>query len=225
VIHFGRYQLDPAQGLMRGTQEVRLTPKSLGVLCLLAEHAGHVVTKEELFRAVWPDTAVTDSALTSCIKELRHALDDDARHPRFIETLHRRGYRFLAPTSAAVLADAERRASCRLVCGTREFQLPDGEHVAGRDADANIWLDSLKVSRRHARVVISGVEAVIEDLESKNGTFVRGVRISAPTELEAGDRIRIGEFSLTFHVARVTMSTETEVAGRARTRTGSGRKE
>jgi DNA-binding winged helix-turn-helix (wHTH) protein len=218
VIHFGRYQLDPAQGLVLGTQEVRLTPKSLCVLCILAGRAGQVVTKDELFRAVWPDTAVTDSALTSCIKELRRALEDDAHHPRFIETLHRRGYRFLARTSAPVVADVEHHANCWLVCGNREFALPDGEHVAGRDAAANVWLDSRKVSRRHARVVVSGATAVIEDLESKNGTFVRGVRISAPRELEAGDRIRIGEFSLTFHVARATASTETQIAGRARTR-------
>ena len=95
MIRFGRYQLDPAQGLKRGTQEVRITPKSLSVLNFLAARAGNVVTKEELFRAVWADTAVSDSALTSCIQELRQALHDDPKNPRFIETLHRRGYRFV----------------------------------------------------------------------------------------------------------------------------------
>jgi DNA-binding winged helix-turn-helix (wHTH) protein/predicted ATPase len=100
AVCFGRYRLDPAQGLTRGTQEVRLTPKALSVLRVLAERAGQVVTKEELFRAAWPGTAVSDSALTSCIQELRHALGDDARHPRFIETMHRRGYRFRPRTTA-----------------------------------------------------------------------------------------------------------------------------
>ncbi len=76
--------------------EVRVTPKSLALLRALAERPGQVVTKEELFRIVWPDTAVSDAALTSCIMELRQALQDDARRPRYIETVHRRGFRFLA---------------------------------------------------------------------------------------------------------------------------------
>jgi DNA-binding winged helix-turn-helix (wHTH) protein/predicted ATPase len=95
AIRFGRYRLHPVQGLIRGATEVRLTPKSLSVLWTLVAHAGEVVTKDELFRAVWPDTAVSDAALTSCIQELRQALRDSARQPRYIQTLHRRGFRFL----------------------------------------------------------------------------------------------------------------------------------
>ena len=94
-IRFGRYCLHPTQGLTRGTLEVRVTPKSLLLLRTLAERPGEVVTKEELFRLVWPDTAVSDAALTSCIMELRQALRDDARRARYIETVHRRGFRFL----------------------------------------------------------------------------------------------------------------------------------
>ncbi len=101
VIRFGRYELDPTQGLRRGALEVRLTPKSLAVLQVLAGRAGQVVPKAALFEAVWPGTAVSDAALTSCIQELRQALGDDARRPKFIETLHRRGYRFVAQTAAA----------------------------------------------------------------------------------------------------------------------------
>src|SRR5262245_44923610 len=94
-LRFGRYCLHPTQGLTRGAAEVRITPKSLAVLRTLAERPGQVVTKDELFRIVWPDTAVSDAALSSCILELRHALQDDARRPRYIETVHRRGFRFL----------------------------------------------------------------------------------------------------------------------------------
>jgi DNA-binding winged helix-turn-helix (wHTH) protein/predicted ATPase len=100
VIYFGSYRLHPVQGLALGDREVRITAKSLAVLRLLASRANDVVTKEEIFGTVWADTAVSDAALTSCIQELRHALGDDARRPRFIETLHRRGYRFLPPVSA-----------------------------------------------------------------------------------------------------------------------------
>jgi DNA-binding winged helix-turn-helix (wHTH) protein/predicted ATPase len=96
VIRFGIYHLDPIQGLRRGNDEVRLTPKALSVLCFLAARPDQVVSKETLFGSVWPGTAVTDSALTSCIQEIRHALGDDAHSPRFIQTLHRRGYRFIA---------------------------------------------------------------------------------------------------------------------------------
>jgi predicted ATPase/DNA-binding winged helix-turn-helix (wHTH) protein len=99
MLRFGCFQLDPIQGLRRGDEEVRVTPKSLSVLLLLVERAGEIVTKGEIFRAVWRDTAVSDSALTSCIQELRHVLQDDARLPRFVETLHRRGYRFVARVS------------------------------------------------------------------------------------------------------------------------------
>lgn len=96
MIRFGAFQLDPVQGLRRGQREVRLTPRSLAVLALLAGKPGRVVTKEELFTSVWQETAVTDAAIATCIQEIRRALGDQSRNPRFIETLHRRGYRFVA---------------------------------------------------------------------------------------------------------------------------------
>ena len=93
---FGSYRFDPQTGqLWRGKQEVRLTLKATTVLRYLVERAGQVVTKDDLFAAAWPDTVVSDAALTTCIQELRQALHDNARHPRYIETVHRRGFRFL----------------------------------------------------------------------------------------------------------------------------------
>src|SRR5690348_16808408 len=96
VIRFGPFWLDRTQGLHHGDAEVRITPKSLCVLWELASQAGQIVTKQQLFRTVWAGTAVSDSALTSCIQELRQALHDDPRQPQYIETLYRRGYRFVA---------------------------------------------------------------------------------------------------------------------------------
>jgi DNA-binding winged helix-turn-helix (wHTH) protein/predicted ATPase len=98
LVRFGRYRLDE-HGLWRRNREVRLTPKALAVLRVLVAHAGLVTSKQELFAAVWPDTAVSDAALSSCIQELRQALGEDARRPRYLETVHRRGFRF-APVSA-----------------------------------------------------------------------------------------------------------------------------
>lgn len=99
-VTFGPYRLD-RDGLRRGRQEVRLTPKTLALLRLFAARAGQIVSKDDLFDAVWPDATVSDSALNSCIQELRQALGDDARRPRYLETRHRRGYRFIPAVDRA----------------------------------------------------------------------------------------------------------------------------
>src|SRR5215471_21025033 len=102
-VSFGRHRFDLETGrLWSGKREVKLTPKASAVLRALVTRAGQPVRKEELFASVWNGTVVTDDALTSCIQELRRALADDAKQPRFIETRHRRGYQFVAPLSAGV---------------------------------------------------------------------------------------------------------------------------
>jgi len=93
-----RFHLDTGQLWLRA-DEVRLTPKAADVLKVLVSNAGTPVSKGELFASVWPDVAVTDDALTTCIQELRRVLGDDAKHPQFIETRHRRGYQFIAAVS------------------------------------------------------------------------------------------------------------------------------
>jgi DNA-binding winged helix-turn-helix (wHTH) protein len=96
VLRFGPYRLDgPGERLWRGQEVVKLTPKSFSLLWYLAERSARLVTKEELFKALWPNTAVSDAALTRCIREIREALTDDSRSPMYIETAHRRGFRFV----------------------------------------------------------------------------------------------------------------------------------
>jgi len=96
LLSFGPYRFDlGTEQVWRGKQAVKLTPKALVLLRTLATRAGELVTKEELLQAGWPQTAVSDDALTACIQELRRALGDDARQPRYIETVHRRGFRFI----------------------------------------------------------------------------------------------------------------------------------
>ena len=144
MLRFGTYQLDAVQGLRRGGEELRVTPKSLAVLLFLAERAGNVVTKAELFQSVWRGTVVSDSALTSCIQELRHVLEDDARLPRYVETLHRRGYRFVASVSL------EEESS------TSKVSLPiatDGPFV-GRDAAIQQMLASWSQAQRGSRQML-----------------------------------------------------------------------
>jgi DNA-binding winged helix-turn-helix (wHTH) protein/alpha-beta hydrolase superfamily lysophospholipase len=99
-VAFSGYRFEIESGrLWSGTREIRLTPRASEVLKQLVLHAGEPVSKADLFATVWQGTIVSDDALTSCIQELRRALEDDAKQPRFIETRHRRGYRFVARLS------------------------------------------------------------------------------------------------------------------------------
>ena len=96
-IRFTPFRLDPAnRRLYCGEQAIALRPKSFAVLKYLVDHAGTLVTKHELLDAVWPATAVSDTVLKTSIREIREALGDLAKTPRFVETAHRSGYRFIA---------------------------------------------------------------------------------------------------------------------------------
>jgi TolB-like protein/cytochrome c-type biogenesis protein CcmH/NrfG len=104
-VAFGEYRLDGDAGqLWRGDDEIKLTPRASALLAALAERSMQVVTKEELIDRLWKGKAVGDDALTSCVQELRRALGDDPRNPRFVETRHRRGYRLLVPVASAAMA-------------------------------------------------------------------------------------------------------------------------
>ena len=122
TLTFGRYRLEPRGGLMSGDRNVRLTPKALALLSFMAARPGEVITKEELFGAVWPEVTVGDAALVTCIQELRRALGDDARRPRYVETLHRRGYRFVGKLAERLPATAGEKV--------RALPLPDRPSIA-----------------------------------------------------------------------------------------------
>src|SRR5262252_1063678 len=109
AVSFSGFRFDLETGrLWSGTREIRLTPKASAVLTKLLTHAGEPVSKDDLFASVWTDTAVSDDALTSCVQELRKALQDDAKQPRFIATRHRRGYQFVARIAETSPPDAAR---------------------------------------------------------------------------------------------------------------------
>lgn len=97
-LSFGDFRLDRADERLWGPDgPIKLGNKAYRVLSLLAEHEGRLLTKEALFSSVWDGTIVSESALTSVIKELRRALGDESRTPRFIESVYGRGYRFIEP--------------------------------------------------------------------------------------------------------------------------------
>jgi pimeloyl-ACP methyl ester carboxylesterase/DNA-binding winged helix-turn-helix (wHTH) protein len=95
---FDRFELDLTTGRLSGPSgPIPVAPKALAVLEYLAARPGKLISKDELLGAVWPGVFLGDSALKVCVSEIRRALTDDARHPRIIETAHKRGYRFIAP--------------------------------------------------------------------------------------------------------------------------------
>jgi DNA-binding winged helix-turn-helix (wHTH) protein len=203
-----------ARRIVRHGREVHLSPKAFELLVVLVERRGQALPKAELLERVWPKVFVSDASLARVVTELRDAIGDDARE--IIRTVHGYGYAFEADVSEEQTTRTQAGARCLLLSSEKTFTLSDGEHVAGRDRDLAIWLDSPKVSRRHARIVVSRRGATIEDLGSKNGTYVRGTRIAGPAVLASGDAIRIGPFTLTFRTARGPMSTETETGSLAR---------
>ena len=102
TLHFGPFHFDGTDdGLWRGPQRCQLTAKASAVLRYLVEHPNRLVRRTTLMAAVWPDVHVSDWALTTCIREIRHALGDVAKAPRYIATVHRQGYRFIAPVTVA----------------------------------------------------------------------------------------------------------------------------
>src|SRR6266550_4437908 len=141
---------------------VHLTAKALQLLGLLISHRPKVLAKEEIYQELWPETFVEESNLSVLISEVRSALGDDPRKPRFIKTAHGFGYGFIGDVRTEAAP-----SGIRLRTGTREFDLIDGENIVGRDAAAHIRLRSVGISRRHARITISAGRVIIEDLGSK----------------------------------------------------------
>jgi len=201
-----------ARELRRAGTPVHLEPKALDFLELLIGSRPRVVTKAEILERLWPSTFVSESSVSRLAAELRAALGDDARSPRWIRTVHRKGYSFIGPVEdvggPARLPGGP--PSCRLQFGERVLALQPGENLVGRGDEAAVRIDSARVSRIHARIAVGASSATVEDLGSKNGTFVRGRRIAGPVELTDGDEICLGSVLLVFHRRSAPRSTETE---------------
>ena len=212
-IRFADCTLDvDARQLVRGGTIAHLPPKAFELLKLLIENRPRVLPKNELIERVWPGVFVSDASLAKVVSRIRKAIGQ-ADDTRIIRTVHGCGYAFAAALDddQASSVQAAGSAACCLVCGRREFPLVSGEHIVGRDANASIRLDSPKVSRQHARLIVRGMSATVLDLGSKNGSFVRGTRVTSPRALQPGDDLRIGPFALVFHVINYSGSTESEL--------------
>lgn len=211
---FGKFVLDrDTRELRRERHVVSLSPKAFQLLEILLENQPKAMAKGMLQDLLWPNTFVVEKNLANLVGEIREALDDPAGNPRFVRTVPRFGYAFrdALTTTAGEGAGAlpEPIPQCRVTWPAGRAALCDGDHVVGRDADAELLLDSPSVSRRHALIRVSGSRATLEDLGSKNGTFIGSRRIDAPTPLADGDAITVGVFTLTFEVIHAHGVTET----------------
>ena len=196
-LRFGDCILDAGtRELFRGGQPVPIPPKVFQLLEVLVAERPRAISKTALHERIWPDTFVSDANLANLVADLREALGDDAKNPRIIRTVQRFGYAFQAEV-APVADGAGIESIFRLVWGDREVTLREGPNVVGRDREAVLWVDVYSVSRHHARITVSGDDATLEDLGSKNGTFLRGKPIEGAAALKDGDEIRIGTVTMT----------------------------
>jgi len=197
----GRWSVDPAACELRdGDTVIRLRPKVMDLLAAFARNPGEVLPKNCLLDMVWPEVTVGDASLTVAVGELRDALGDNPEKPEFIETIPRRGYRLIASVSGNEVIELGAEASRFWVAGAGlELMLRQGINLIGRAPDAEIRIESPKISRRHARIIVDGDAAVVEDLGSKNGTFVGDTRIETPTPLVHRDQLRLGRLAAILH--------------------------
>jgi DNA-binding winged helix-turn-helix (wHTH) protein len=211
-VRFGVFVLDRGRReLRRGEDAVALTPKAFQLLDLLLEKRPSAVAKGEVYERLWPSTFVSEVNLSRLVCEVRSALGDDSRRPRWIRTLRGFGYAFAGAAEDEPIPGPRGGESgwCRVILKDRELVLSEGPNVLGRSHRAAVFLDSTSVSRGHARIVVAGRQATLEDLGSKNGTFWRGSRIAAAVRLSDGDAIRVGSVPMTFRIVPPEGSTDT----------------
>jgi DNA-binding winged helix-turn-helix (wHTH) protein len=201
-VRFGSFEFDSAtRELAHEGTRVHLSPKSFDLLQILIERRPALVTKSELQDRLWPDVVVVEANLGNAVAEVRKALGDDPRSPRFVWTVSRRGYRFAAEVEVVGPAEGARaHPPLRSWLQWRDTILPlsEGENVVGRHPESDIWLDATSVSRLHARVVIAEGRATVEDRQSTNGTFVNGARITSRHPLVDGSTVTFGSEQVLF---------------------------
>jgi DNA-binding winged helix-turn-helix (wHTH) protein len=209
LVEFGGFGFDDATRELRcGPRLVHLSPKAVDLLALLLRERPRAVSKGELHATLWPGTFVTDGNLAVLVTEIRRALADSAHDPRFIRTVSRYGYAFVGTPGGASAVSREPAASLFLPGGQRVALRP-GENIVGRDPGADVHIDAVGVSRRHAEIVIRDGQAVVRDLASKNGTFVQGERIGAPAVLADHSELRFGTMTVLFRTGEASAPTQT----------------
>jgi len=220
---FSDFCLDlSSRQLLRSGKGRHLEPKAFDLLALLLRRRPEAISKSEIQEQLWPGTFVSESSLTGLVTQIRQALLDDPRAPRFLRTVHGFGYAFCGTVEEEGKADGTplarstsgarvRKPSAQVVWDDTAFVLTEGENVLGRDEAAGVSIDWPGVSRQHAKIVVVSDKATLEDLGSKNGTYLREQKVTTATPLVDGDLFRLGRLVLEFRFVRAAISTRTEV--------------
>jgi DNA-binding winged helix-turn-helix (wHTH) protein len=202
-VRFGDFVFDShLRTLARRGKPVDLAPKAYQLLEALIESRPAPVTKDALYERLWPRTFVEPGNLHNLIADIREALGD--KDHETIRTIHRVGYAF-----AGTAREQEPASRLIAVIGSREIPLVEGENLIGRDPDCRIVINSPDISRHHARIIVSGPAVVVEDLCSKNGTFVGKTRAAGVTAIAEGDDLLVGRTRLLVRSARELSPTAT----------------
>ncbi len=214
LLRFGDCVLDrEARELLRAGARVPLAPRALQLLALLLESRPRALEQDALRDALWPDSCVGYTSLAGLVAEVRKAIGDSVRPWRYVRTVPRFGYAF-----AGVVVTEERPQGREVVAAfvteEREYPVAEGETLIGRGGECGVCLPSAQVSRVHARVRATERAASVEDLGSKNGTWVNGERREGAVDLADGDEVTFGTFRVLYR----------RDDGNASTRTGSPRR-
>lgn len=203
-LRFDNCELDSEERVLRVEgRPVRLSPKAFDLLCVLAESRPRALDKQTLIERVWPDAIVSDGSLAVLVAELRAALRDSATTPRILRTVPRFGYAFCAQLIETAEAAAKTPALAWLLNRSERIALRAGAITLGRDPACEAMIDAPGVSRRHAQIRVEATGIVIEDLGSKNGTFLNDNPVLGPTTLGDGDRVRFGPIQYLLRVAGI----------------------
>lgn len=193
-------------------EKVHLQPKAFQFLELLLQSRPKALSKTSIHEHLWPGTFVSDGTMTSLLAEVREAIGDDAHEPKFIRTVHRFGYAFSG--EAQEISDkrpstAGHKSAHWIVWGRQCIPIEAGESIIGRDPGAAVFIDDKSVSRRHARIIVAAQGAMLEDLDSKNGTFLKDSKVDSPVALSDGDKLKVGSVALEVRIFPTPESTET----------------
>lgn len=203
-LRFDNCELDSEARVLRVEgRPVRLSPKAFDLLCVLAESRPKALGKQTLIERVWPDAIVSDGSLAVLVAELRTALKDSATTPRILRTVPRFGYAFCAQPNEMADVATKTPALAWLLNRSERIALPAGATTLGRDPTCEAMIDAPGVSRRHAQIRVDATAIVIEDLGSKNGTFLNDNPVLGPTTIGDGDRVRFGQIQYLLRVASI----------------------
>ena len=208
-VRFGDVTIDfEARTITRGGRALALSPKAFDLLRLLIERRPTVIAFSALRGELWPQSHVGQSSLPALVAEIRGVLGETAQGGGAIRTAHRVGYAFAA-TATELDAQASTETIAWLVLADRRVPLTAGEHILGREGPGIITINDSTVSRRHARLVVHAQSAVLEDLGSKNGTWLAGSRVDRSAQLNSGAQLMLGTVKVEFTRDRPETITET----------------